>query len=100
MTMNTSYEPFSSRYWGIINVEGCDPEPIALFQGQAAAARELERRKALPEDDDDHLTEYHQVFPADVLGAWWNSYDDDPPGPLSPPKIIAAFNGEPEAARG
>jgi hypothetical protein len=88
-------ELFSGRYYGIWNVEG-DGGPIALFCGQEDAERELARRRALPEDDDDHLTKYHHVFPADLVGVWWNSYDPDPraESPLGSDEIIRCFRGD------
>lgn len=91
---SSSREPFGGRYFGIWNVEG-EGEPLALFSSEAAAARELDRRRALPEDDDDRLTEYHQVFPADLIGAWWNSYESDPRAddPLTHAEIVAVQGG-------
>lgn len=75
--MSDMREPFGGRFYGIWNVEG-EGEPIALFPRKLDALAELERRRALPVDDDDHMTEFHQVFPCDMIGAWWNSYDADP----------------------
>lgn len=72
----SSREPFGGKYYGIWNVEG-DGEPKALFPSRAGAEAELARRRALPEDDW-RLGEYDQVFPCDIMGAWWNSYDPDP----------------------
>jgi hypothetical protein len=59
-------------------VEGDDPSPLALFRRKADAERELARRQALDVEDEDVLTMHHQVFRADVMGVWWNSYDPDP----------------------
>jgi hypothetical protein len=88
-------EPFSGRYFGIVNVEGMG-EPIALFMDEGDAQRELARRRALPEEDDDRLTAYYQVFPGDLVGVWWNSYDSDPraDSPLLPEEVIAVYQGE------
>jgi hypothetical protein len=88
-------EPFGGRYFGIWNVEG-EGEPVVILPGREDADRELARRRALPEDDDDHLTEYHQVFPCNFVGVWWNSYEPDPRehNPLTVPEIIAAYNGD------
>jgi hypothetical protein len=92
---NSMRDPFGGRYFGIWNVEG-EGEPIALFRRHDLATRELERRRALPEDDDDRLDEYAQIFPCDLIGLWWNSYEPDPSpdDPLSPEEIIAAYQGE------
>lgn len=86
-------EPFSGKYFGIWNVEGEDGEPLALFGSREEAEREVERRRALPDDADDYLTEYHQVFPCDLVGVWWNSYEPDPrtDSPLSSEEVIASF---------
>jgi hypothetical protein len=71
-------EPFCGRYFGLVNVEGDDPSPVAMFRDNEDATRELARRQALPEEDDDHLTEYHQVLACHVAGVLWNSYEADP----------------------
>jgi len=82
-------EPCGGRYFAILNVEG-EGDPIAMFMSQADADAYLTYRRALPEDHDDRLTEYHQVFPCDVVGAWWNSYDSDPraDSPLHPEEVM------------
>lgn len=88
-------EPFGGRYYGIWNVEG-DGGPLMLFLREEDAKRELERLRALPEDDDDRLDQYHQVFPADLIGVWWNSYDPDPRAGsrLADDEVIRAYQGE------
>lgn len=70
-------EPCGGRYFVILDVEG-EGDPLAMFLRRADADAYLAQRQALPDDHDDRFTEYHQVFPCDVLGAWWNSYDPDP----------------------
>lgn len=88
---NPVYEPTVAGCWyGILNVEG-DGTPYILLPSRGDAERELERRRALPEDDDERLTEYHQVFPAHLAGAVWNSYEGDPRSrrPLDAEEILA-----------
>lgn len=75
--MNSTREPFAGRYYGIVNVEG-EGGFVALYPSRKDADAEVARRRALDPEDDNHLTEYHQVFPADIMGAWWNSHDADP----------------------
>jgi len=84
-------EPFSGRWFGIRNVEG-EGEPIALFPREREAEQELARRRALANDDDDHLTEFDHVFPCDIAGAWWNSYDPAP-RPLTIEEIVRVAEG-------
>ncbi len=76
--MNHLWEPMSGRYFAIVHVESPDGEPIALFARKGDADAEIARRRALPVDHDDHFTEHHQAFPADIAGHWWNSYDPAP----------------------
>lgn len=92
------HEPFALRMFGIFNVEGHDPDPILILGSRASAEKELERRRALTDEDDDHLDQYHQVFRCDVIGVWWNSYDTDPreQTPLSASEVIAEFGGDHE----
>lgn len=94
--MRDQNEPFGGRYWGIFNVEGDIPEPLMLFWRKDAADRELARRRALDPEDDDRLTEWHQVFRCDIWGAWWNSYEPDPraDSPMSVESIHALHTGE------
>lgn len=84
-------EPFGGRWYGIFNVEG-EGDPGALFQSRADAERDVERRRALP---DERLTEYHQVLPCDLAGAVWNSFDPDPRAgnPLDASEILAVHDG-------
>jgi len=87
-------EPFAGHFFGIFNVEGADPEPLALFNTKALADGFLEACRKLPEDHDDHLDEHHHVFPADLVGVWWNSYDPYPRAePLSAEETIRAYEG-------
>lgn len=83
------WEPFDGQMFGIWNVEGEDPRPYMLYWSEEDARRDLDRRRALQEDDDDYLTEYHQVFPCSVAGAWWNCIDPNPRqnNPLTPIEI-------------
>lgn len=78
------------RYFGIFNVEG-DGGPIAMFSDRASADGELDRRRRLDPEHDDHLGQYHQVFACDIVGLWWNSYDPDPreDSPLSFDEVVA-----------
>ncbi len=89
--MEREREPFGGRWFGIWNVEG-EGEPLFLCPTRDDAEHELERRRALPADHDDVLSKFHHVFPCDIAGAWWNSYDPDPraKSPLSLDEIIAA----------
>ncbi len=92
--MGTSWEPFAGRWFGIFNVEGDDPSPLALHPTQALADDDVARRRALPEEHDDHMTERHQVFPCDMAGVWWNSYDPMPSGgPLTVAMVAAIHEG-------
>ena len=95
MSHMVNREPFGGKVYGIWNVEG-DSEPLMLMSDRAALERELERRRALPEDDRDRLTEYHHVFPADIAGAWWNSHDPDPreESPLTLDEIVSVQGGD------
>jgi len=88
-------EPFRARYYGILNVEG-EGEPVAMFTDRDVAEAHLARRRGLPEDHDDRLTDYHQIFPVDVVGVWWNSYDADPreKNPLTADEVIGAYRGD------
>jgi hypothetical protein len=81
-------EPFGGKFFVIVNVEG-DGDPTIIFRSKVGATKELQRRQSLGVDDDDRATEYHQIFPCDVAGCWWNSYDPDPrqDNPLSPIEI-------------
>lgn len=83
-------EPFGGRFFGIFDVEG-EGDPVALFRSKEEAGRELARRKSLPHDDDDWLSEYHHMLLCDVAGTVWNSFDPDPraDNPLSPDEILA-----------
>lgn len=54
-SVGKEWEPVGGRFWGIWNVEG-EGEPIVLFARKEDAMRDLERRRALPEEDDDRLT--------------------------------------------
>jgi hypothetical protein len=93
-------EAFAARYWGIWNVEG-DSGPDPLFASREAAEDELARRRALAGDDWYHMADYHQVFPADIVGAWWNSAEVDPRAsvPLSPAEIMLVLEMSSEAGR-
>ena len=86
--------PFGGRFFAILNVEGEGDMPV-LIRSKDDANTELARRRALPEDHDDHATEYHQVFLCDVAGVIWNSYDPDPraDNPLTPEEIVAVHDG-------
>jgi len=88
-------EPFGGRWYGIVNVEG-EGDPSALFWRREEAEAELTRRRALPDDDDAHLTEYHQILPCDIAGAIWNSFDPDPRAgnPLDADEIAAVHRGD------
>jgi hypothetical protein len=88
-------EPFGGKWYGIWNVEG-DGEPLALFPTREDAELVLAERRLLPVDDDDRMTKYHQVFPCDLVGCWWNSYDPDPRehDPLTLEEIAAAHGGD------
>ncbi len=99
-TAMSKREPFGGRYWGIWDIDGEDGEPIALYPRKQDADAALARARGLDEDDDDYLTEYHDVFPCDIAGAWWNSYDADPRGdsPLDTEEIVAVHAGD-EAPR-
>ena len=92
--MASGREPFAGRFYGVFNVEGDDPSPLFVFRSRDDAALELARRQALPEEHDDRLDEYCQLFPVDLIGAWWNSYDPDPRNGLDPSEVIAAYNGD------
>jgi len=88
-------EPFGGKCYGIWDVEG-DSEPVVIFTKRDKADRELERRRALPEGDEDRLDVYHHVFPCDVMGAWWNSHDPDPREdmPLTNAEILSVQDGD------
>jgi hypothetical protein len=90
-------EPFGGLWFGIFNVEGEEAEPSALFQTRDDAEKEIERRQALPDDDDDHLTEYHHALPVHLAGVVWNSFDPDPRtgNPLDADEIAAWHRGAP-----
>lgn len=89
-------EPFSGRMFGIFNVEGDSPEPVAMFQSRASAEAYLKANRALPVDDEEGLGDYHQIFSCDAVGVWWNSYEPDPraDSPLMPEEVMAAYAGE------
>lgn len=93
--MSQDREPFKGRYFGIVNVESDDGDPLVLFRRVEDARKELRRRKNLPPYEDDHATDHHQVFPMDIAGAWWNSYDPDPraDSPLDVEEIVAIHQG-------
>lgn len=92
--MYENREPVRGRWYGIVNVEG-ERDPEALYPSKATAEREIARRRALDEGDDDHLTEYHQALPIDIAGALWNSYDPDPRqgNPLDADEIALVHRG-------
>lgn len=96
-TVSKEREPFSGRYFGILDVEGEDGGFLALYPNREAADAEVMRRRALDPEDDDHLTEYHQVFPADLAGTWWNSID--PEDAENPPDIMKIVHDLAKAAR-
>lgn len=87
-------EPFSGRYFGIFNVEGNDPEPVAMFRSRDDAEVHLVASRSLPTESQYHLSEYHQIFPADVVGVWWNWYEPETREPLAPSDVMAAYRGE------
>ena len=82
-------EPMSGRFYGIFNVES-EGDPIALFPSEGDAQREIERRRALPDDHDDYLSAYYSALQVDLVGAVWNSFDPDPraDNPLTPAEIL------------
>jgi hypothetical protein len=88
-------EPFGGRYYGIVNVESDDPAPRILFDSENEARRELTRRQALDDLDDDWLSEECTVQACDVAAAIWNSFDPDPraDNPLNPDEILAVHEG-------
>jgi hypothetical protein len=71
-----------------VDVES-DGDPVFIFRSKVVATKELQRRQALGDDEEDRMTEYHQVFPCDIAGLWWNSYEAGPrqDDPLSPVEI-------------
>jgi hypothetical protein len=72
------------RFWGAVNVESDDSTPRFLFFTEDEAWAEIKRRKALPEDDDDQLSEHYQALPFDLEGVFWNSFDPNPrPAPTT-----------------
>ncbi len=88
-------EAITGRYYIIVNVECDGEEPAGMFPDKVDADLYLARRQGLPEEDPEHLTEFHQVFPCDIAGAWWNSYEPDPraDNPLTPEEIVKVCNG-------
>lgn len=75
------WEPISATrfMWGVFDVEQpYEATPLALFRDRDdAEAWVAQKRQA--EDEDERLTEYHQVFAVDrVRGRFWNSYDSEP----------------------
>jgi hypothetical protein len=62
-----------------------------------AAIYWIERRRARPEDDDGHLTEYHRALAVHLAGVVWNSFDPDPRAnnPLDADEIAAWHRGAP-----
>jgi hypothetical protein len=91
-------EPFGRRYHAILCVESDDPNPVMMFRSEEAARAELDRRKALDPDHDDHLSDDYTVLPVDVAGALWNSFDPDPrvDDPLDAEEIAALHDGSPD----
>ncbi len=87
-------EPIAGRFYGIFDVEG-EGDAVAIFPSKVAAETYILACRTLPEDSDNHLTEYHQVFPVDIAGAWWNSYEADPraDNPLTPEEILEVCGG-------
>lgn len=74
-------EPWEGKGWGIFHLDG-DGDPVAIFTGRFGnenADRELARRQALDENDEDHLPHHDMgVLSCDVALLFWNSYDADP----------------------
>ena len=67
------------RMWGVFDVEQpYEATPLAMFSDKAQADRWVELMRQ-SDDEDERLTQYHQVFPVeDIEGSFWNSYDDAP----------------------
>lgn len=78
MALGPFEEPIYGRFWGAVNVESDDSTPLFLFAAEDAAWAEIERRKALPEEDDDQLSDHYQALPFDIEGVFWNSFDPNP----------------------
>jgi hypothetical protein len=77
-------DPFAGRYYGAVNVEGESVAPSFMFGEEEEAWRELKRRQALPNEDDDWLSEDWSILTFDVEGLCWNSYDRNPrPAPTT-----------------
>ncbi len=75
-----SEDEWTGRGYGLFNLEG-EGDPIVVFfghDGEAAAARELVRRQALPNDDEDRLDMYHGLLRCETAMLVWNSVEADP----------------------
>lgn len=72
-------EPNGTRF-GIFDVEGPAPREFAMFNTRKDAEAWLRWRREAG-DEDDRLTEYHQVMAVrmfDGRAFFWNSYDPEP----------------------
>lgn len=77
-------EPFAGRYYGAVNIDGDNPAPLFLFDEEGDCWAEIKRRQALPEDDDNRLSEDWQALAFDIEGLFWNSYHPNPrPAPTT-----------------
>lgn len=70
--------PFCGRFYGAVNVDGDDPEPLFLFDEEREAQAELDRRHALHLDHDEYLSDDWRILTFDVEGIFWNSYEPNP----------------------
>ena len=80
--MSEFEEPFSARWYAIVDCEGQDESfesgIVAVFIDKGSATADLWRRQALPPEHGDHVDAYHAVLPIHVNGVGWNSHEPCP----------------------
>lgn len=75
------WEPLapSRRMWTVINVEGLEPHPLAIFADEEDAKEWIATRTKDCDSDRYHCNPvFMSAHPSTIVGEFWNSYDAAP----------------------